>query len=259
MGIWFFLVIPDNQLNCRWLSKRDRVLAVERVRVNDQGIGNKHFKFYQLKEALLDPLTWTYVLYAILHDIPNGGLTNFFSELIISFGYTSEQSLLYGTPGGAFVITACMLNGWAGDRFGNRALFACLVISVALLGVILIVALPLKGYNTGRLIGYYMTQVNPAAFASVLSLIASNVAGYTKKTTVGALYLIGFCVGNIIGPQTFRPQDAPRYVPAEITMLVCYALAICDLAFIWWWSRRQNRKNAVARSQPGYTRLENQA
>ena len=203
-------------------------------------------------------MTWAFFLYAVLHDIPNGGLTNFFSELIVSFGYTSQQSLLYGAPGGAFVIVGCMLNGWAGDRFGNRSLFSCLILSVALLGMILIVALPLKGYNTGRLIGYYMTQVNPAAFASVLSLIASNVAGYTKKTTVAALYLIGYCVGNIIGPQTFRPKDAPRYVPAEITIIVCYVLAICDLVFLWWWSRRQNRKKVAIRAQPGYKKLENQ-
>jgi ACS family allantoate permease-like MFS transporter len=30
-------------------------------------------------------------------------------------------------------------------------------------------------------------------------LISSNVAGYTKKTTVAAMFLIGYCVGNIIG------------------------------------------------------------
>jgi MFS family permease len=63
VGIIFLLVIPDNQLNAWWLSKDDRRLAVERVRINQQGIGNKHFKMYQLKEALTDPLTWAFVLY----------------------------------------------------------------------------------------------------------------------------------------------------------------------------------------------------
>jgi ACS family allantoate permease-like MFS transporter len=53
IGCIFLFVMPDNQLNARWLSKDDRLLAVERVRVNQQGIGNKHFKLYQLKEALL--------------------------------------------------------------------------------------------------------------------------------------------------------------------------------------------------------------
>lgn len=64
--------------------------------------------------------------------------------------------------------------------------------------MILIVALPLSN-NVGRLIGYYMTQASPTPFVALLSLVSSNVAGYTKKTTVAALYLIGYCAGNIIG------------------------------------------------------------
>ena len=72
VGIIFLFAMPDNQLNARWLSKEDRVLAIERVRINQQGIGNRHFKSYQLKEALLDPLTWAFVFYALVADIPNG-------------------------------------------------------------------------------------------------------------------------------------------------------------------------------------------
>ena len=72
LGVVFWFVIPDNQLNARWLKPRDRVLAVERVRKNQQGIGNKHFKMYQLKEALLDPMTWAFGFYALTADIPNG-------------------------------------------------------------------------------------------------------------------------------------------------------------------------------------------
>ena len=61
-----------------------------------------------------------------------------------------------------------------------------------------------------------------------------------------------------IGPQTFRPKDAPRYVPAEITILGCIGASFLDLAFIWWWYRRQNAKKAEIRARPGYEKLENQ-
>jgi ACS family allantoate permease-like MFS transporter len=37
-------------------------------------------------------------------------------------------------------------------------------------------------------------------------MISSNVAGYTKKTTVAAMYLIGYCVGNIIGEHQTSPN-----------------------------------------------------
>lgn len=72
IGLIFLWIVPDNQLNARWLSKEDRILAIERIRTNQQGIGNKHWKVYQLKEALKDPLTWAFCFYALVADIPNG-------------------------------------------------------------------------------------------------------------------------------------------------------------------------------------------
>ena len=88
-----------------------------------------------------------------------------------------------------------------------------------------------------------------------LTMVSSNVAGYTKKTTVAALYLIAYCVGNIIGPQIFDPKD---YVPAEITIVVCWGVCLIFLAMIWWYCRRQNAIKAAKRAEPGYTKLENQ-
>lgn len=189
LGVIFFFVMPDNQLNAKWLSKSDRILAVARVRSNQQGIGNKHFKTYQLKEALTDPMTWAFVFYALVADIPNGGISNFFSQLIVSFGYTPEESLLYGTPGGAVEVVALIASGWLGAKLGRRLLVSLIGLFTGLLGIILIVALPLNN-NVGRLVGYYMTQAAPTSFVAILSLISSNVAGYTKKTTVAAMYLV---------------------------------------------------------------------
>jgi len=55
----------------------------------------------------------------------------------------------------------------------------------------LIVGLPLSN-NSGRLVGYYLTQASAMPFVAILSLISSDVAGTTKKTTVAALYLIAY-------------------------------------------------------------------
>ncbi|KAJ5674981.1 transporter [Penicillium maclennaniae] len=260
LGLVFLWIVPDNQLNARWLKQEDRILAIARVRINQQGIGNKHFKLYQVKEALLDPMSWAFFFFALIADIPNGGITNFFSQLphkISSFGFTAEESLILGVPGGAVEVIALLLNGYMCYKTDQRILCSLGGLVSALVGIILIVALP-EGNNVGRLIGYYMTQASPTAFVALLSMISSNVAGYTKKTTVAAMYLIGYCVGNIIGPQTFRPKDAPRYVPAEITIIVCLAVSIGIMCFILWWYRKENARKAVIQSRPDYVRLANQ-
>lgn len=72
MGAAFLYLMPDSQLNARFLTPRERIMAVERIRINQQGVGNKHFKWYQCKEALTDPMVWAFVFYSLVADIPNG-------------------------------------------------------------------------------------------------------------------------------------------------------------------------------------------
>ncbi|KKY36428.1 putative mfs allantoate [Diaporthe ampelina] len=257
IGTIFLFVMPDNQMNARFLTEKEKVLAIERIRVNQQGVGNKHFKLYQFKEAVTDPMVWAFVFYSLVADIPNGGISNFFSQLIVSFGFSNEQSLLLGTPGGAVEVIALVVCGILGDRLGNRLLVCTSGMILAIVGMLLITCLD-NNHGVGRLIGYYLTQASPTPFVAILSLISTNVAGWTKKTTVAAMYLIGYCVGNIIGPQVFREKDAPQYRPAEITIVVCYVVSLLDVAFIYCWCRYQNKKKAELRAQPGYVKIEGQ-
>lgn len=71
--------MPDNQLNARFLTEKERLMAVERIRINQQGVGNKHWKLYQVKEALTDPMIWAFVFYSLVADIPNGEYPRFSS------------------------------------------------------------------------------------------------------------------------------------------------------------------------------------
>lgn len=94
---------------------------------------------------------WMMVFYSLVADIPNGGITNFFSVLITSFGFTEEQSLLYGTPGGAIEVVA--LIGWGAITLyypNGRIFWSAIGLCFAILGVIFIVALE---NDVGRLIG----------------------------------------------------------------------------------------------------------
>jgi MFS transporter, ACS family, allantoate permease len=157
LGVLFLVFMPDNQLNARFLTPRERIMAVERIRVNQQGVGNKHFKRYQFLEALTDPMVYGLVFYSLVADIPNGGITNFFSQLIVGFGFTNEQSLLLGIPGGAVEVVALVVCGYFGDKLKNRILVCIPGLLLAILGILLVTCLD-NSHNVGKLIGYYLTQ-----------------------------------------------------------------------------------------------------
>lgn len=42
-------------------------------------------------------------------------------------------------------------------------------------------------------------------------MISSNVGGFTKRATVSSIVFICYCAGNIIGPQLFFEDEAPKY------------------------------------------------
>lgn len=257
VGIVFLFYMPDSQLNARFLTPDERLLAIERIRSNQQGLGNRHFKWYQFREALTDPMTWAFAFHGITADIPNGGVTSFFSILVKSFGFTAEQSLLYGGIGGAVQIVALFSWGIVSERFGHRTLLSAAYLLIAMPGMLLVICLPTTN-SVGRLIGYYLAAASGTPLVAILSLISSNIAGYTKKTTVAAIYLIAYCAGNIIGPQTFRTKDAPRYLPAEITIVVCWAACVVNLCFIAWYYKRLNVKKEALRQQNNFIQQENQ-
>jgi ACS family allantoate permease-like MFS transporter len=61
-----------------------------------------------------------------------------------------------------------------------------------------------------------------------------------------------------LGPQTFQTKDGPRFVPAEITIIVCWGVCLGILAFIHCYCVLQNKKKAQLRAAPDYVKMENQ-
>ncbi|ODQ68089.1 hypothetical protein NADFUDRAFT_68405 [Nadsonia fulvescens var. elongata DSM 6958] len=72
-----------------------------------------------------------------------------------------------------------------------------------------------------RLAGHYLFGIRPVSMTS----------------TVNAIYLMGYCTGNLIGPQTFKQSQAPRYAGAILAMVIYIIVsAICMglLKFLYW-------------------------
>jgi hypothetical protein len=58
----------------------------------------------------------------------------------------------------------------------------------------------------------------------LLSLVASNVKGNTKRAIVNAMFFIGYCAGCIASPQLWT--NRPKYLEGLITAIVTWGLLI---------------------------------
>ena len=57
---------------------------------------------------------------------------------------------------------------------------------------------------------------------------------------------IGYAAGNLIGPQTFRSDQAPQYTGGVVAMLAAYGACMLLLGAYWavaaWENRRRDRR-----------------
>ncbi|KAJ9156055.1 MFS allantoate transporter [Pleurostoma richardsiae] len=248
-GLYCWWFMPDNQANARFLNKREKLIAVERIRGNFQGIGSRKWKWEQFAEAFRDPRTYLYVIFSLLMNIPNGGITSFGSIVINSFGFSSRLSLLLNMPTGIVDISCKLFFTWLSDKYLDRTLFAFIAILIPMIGGIMMIVIPLSA-QAALLIGYYFIGAAGSAWCLVMVMISNNTLGYTKKATVNGLQIIAYGAGNWIGPQTFRSHEAPNYHSGKLMVAVMYGCAALTLLAIRavniLENRRRNKKAAEA-------------
>jgi MFS family permease len=240
-GLFYIFYFPDTQINAKFLTLRERHIAVERIRVNFQGVGNHIWKWSQFREAFQDPRTYLYVMYSLLMNIPNGGITTFGAIVIHSFGFTPRNSLLLGMPGGAIDFCAKLIFPWISDRFMDRTGPSFVAILLPMLGGILMITIPLE-HKGALLFGNYLISFAGASWCLVMVLISNNTLGYTKKATVNGLQILAYAAGNWIGPQTFRSWDAPDYRIGKTLVAVMYGLAALTLVALRLVNIFENRR-----------------
>ncbi|KAH7000504.1 major facilitator superfamily domain-containing protein [Ilyonectria destructans] len=247
VGITFWFVMPDSPAVAGFLSNEEKSLHLERIRGNEQGIGTQAFKWKHVHEALADPMTWLYAFWIFAANIPNSIATSFGNILVTGMGYSREESLLLVTPLGAWEIVALLGLTYAAMKTRQRLYFCVLGHIPAIIGAILMATTE----KVPALIGYYTSGGIPIGWTTILGLQSSNVAGSTKKITVACIGTIAYTVGNIISPHTFQARDAPRYLPAKVSICIIYFLITVDLLVMRWVFDRRNKKRDQERAAQG--------
>ncbi|KAK5138549.1 hypothetical protein LTR08_000137 [Meristemomyces frigidus] len=247
-AVLFLIFMPDLPSSARFLNQREKVVAVERVAINRQGVKNSTFKQYQMWQALKDPKTWILFFMAIAAQIPNAAQSSFTSLILEGFGFDAIQTQYMQIPGNIVQILSLLASGFISSRYPNMRCVVMLVGNLICVGC----GGALVGLSTdqkwGRLVALWLCSFQSVGFAMSLTMVSSNVAGYTKKQFTGAVLFVGYCVGNVIGPQTFREKEAPQYPSAYIAILVGYSVktALVVVLYLYMWTANRNRDRETA-------------
>lgn len=82
-----FLFLPDSPMTARFLKGDDKLIAIERLRMNQQGISSGVWRWDHVWECLLDLKTWFWFALITAIAIPSGGISTFGPLIVKSFGF----------------------------------------------------------------------------------------------------------------------------------------------------------------------------
>ncbi|KAL4954529.1 allantoate permease [Aspergillus filifer] len=237
-----YFCLPNNPLDAVWLSQREKYIIIQRKSSDNTGVEAKGIKKEQILEAVLDVKSWLIWFAIIALQVPNGGLTTFNTLIISGLGFDSlETSLLAMPPGAMSTLSGILLSFLAAGTRKYRTPLVAVSILLPLLGAVLCYALP-RDNLAGQLVGLYILYTYWAPYVTLVSVYQANIAGHTKKNVLYAWFYIAWAIGNIIGPQTFREDQAPAYTGGTVAMIVCYGVAIAMISVYGLLCHRENKR-----------------
>lgn len=244
IGASLWWILPDTPLTCRWLSDRERVIVVQRLKDNRTGVKNTHHKKDQVIETLSDYRVWMLLLAIFCHNMTNSLQTNFTGIIIKGFGYNTYQAVLLQIPVGAIMAATMILVGFfLSSKWGEGkqifTIIACYIPGIIACGILY--GVPVNSSTlSSHLAAIFMIPMVAAAGGMMYSILAANIAGYTKKTMTGTLFFSAYCVANIISPQTFLSKQAPKYTTGVFVTLAAFIINIILFSILYIVYSREN-------------------
>ncbi|KAK0908338.1 hypothetical protein LTS16_014886 [Friedmanniomyces endolithicus] len=247
-----FVFLPDSPMQARFLTSDDKLIAIERLRMNQQGISSGEWRWDHVRDCLLDVKTWLWVAMLMAISIPSGGISTFGPLIVKSFGFDSFTTILFNIPFGAVQFVATIGGAIAATRYKAKSPILALLCIPPIIGISLLLNIECKPHNRGILLfAYYILSVYPAISPLIYSWSGQNTAGDTKRKVTTGMMFIGASVGNIIGPNLYKPSEAPHYTRGLRSNLALFCVIIVLVGLGVAWIRVLNRKHAAQRISLG--------
>ncbi|OQV07347.1 hypothetical protein CLAIMM_11797 [Cladophialophora immunda] len=241
-SIVLFFALPDSPLTTKKLTESERKIVVRRLERNNAGTISRTFNKGQFFEAFRDYKLYSCTLIILLTGVPSGALGTFGTVVINGFGFDHFDSLALTCPIGAITAISILFVGFITRKWNNLrylSIVTCALISIA--GTLICWLGPRD--NRGLLFaGVFLIAVQVSAGGVAVSLAASNIAGHTKKATVSATTFLGYCVGNVIGPEIFGASPGPVYHAGFMGSCICLCCVVVIATITYILLRRENAK-----------------
>jgi MFS family permease len=227
VAVWAWDFVPDGPGLAKWLSPRQREVAVMRLRSEKASENNEEdekyhsrqrrgrVNFHEVLQTLKDPKCYLTALMFFSCNVAFSSMPVFLPTLIRDMGWESITAQGLSAPPYLFAFVVVLTTAYYSDRLQSRSTFILLHSLLATLGY---GTIALSGYleSDNTIIRYLALYPAAAGFFAAITIIITwtlnNQESDSKKGTgMVVLNIIGQ-MGPLVGTSIFPDEDGPYYV-----------------------------------------------
>jgi MFS family permease len=260
VAVWAWSFVPDGPGVARWLTPRQRKVAILRLRQekedeeddedNHQPKKAKSINIHEVLQALKDPKCYLTAFMMFSSNVAFGSIPVFLPTIVKDMGFESITAQGLTAPPYLMAFFVVIVTAYYSDRLQTRSWF---IIAHALIAALGYTTIAVLGYfqSPRTLVRYFALYPAIAGFFSCITVIITwtinNQESDSRKGTGMAILNIIGQFGPLVGTSIFPDAQGPWYVRG---MAICagFMVAVAVLAGVLRWVLvRENRKRGEGR------------
>jgi MFS family permease len=240
---WYWL--PDSPSTSRWLNRRQRKIAMLRLRKEADASGmssgkqssvprhKKKFQWREVLKTMLDPKSWLSAFMFFFCNVAFSSMPVFLPTIVNAMGFDRLSSQGLSAPPFLFAFVVVLLTAWLSDKYKSRSVPMIFHALMAMTGYLILVAAGATRTQSHALRYLAVYPICAGFFSAVTIIITWTVNNQSsdegKGTGMAVLNVVGQ-MGPLVGTRLYPDVEGPYYVKGMTVCAVSMGMVVV-LAF----------------------------
>ncbi|KAJ5121734.1 hypothetical protein N7526_008671 [Penicillium atrosanguineum] len=246
---WFYL--PRSAAEATFLSEEEKALAFHRIQVDSSAVVNEEFSLREAIGIFKQPTTYVFLCIEICLGVPLQGVALFMPQIVARLGYSTVKTNLYTVAPNVTGAVVLLILAFCSDYSRLRSPFLVLGFLLTFTGFMIYASIDdvHKELQVAYFATFMMTWGTSAPSVILSTWYNNNIAHEGRRVLLTSIGVPLANLMGLVGSNVFREQDAPKYMPALITVGAFGATGACLAGLLGLYmlldNKRRDRRDGV--------------